>query len=283
LERSLVPLSKSVRNYDVDVLRAISKVKEIVLRRRYRGPAELGRPAGCGFELWVHTPDEKVCGYVDHAYRDEVGIVIRDYKSGYIVEPTDDGTSLVKEDFVVQLRLYAALYSMTFNQWPAKLELTPIQGESVIVPFDPAECMTLLNEAKALWDEINSAVLHTQEEHLSPANLASPSPETCRHCGYRPICSAYLHSDKSAPDAGWPSDVWGTIEKIQPLMNGQLAVVLQTGGKVIVIRGLSPNGRHPALRSAVPGQRLALFNLQKSFPVGGWHEGPYTTVYRCHG
>lgn len=36
------------------------------------------------------------------------------------------------------------------------------------------------------------------------------------------------------------------------------------------------------MTSIVPGQRLAFFDLQKSFPVSGWQEGPYTTVYQCH-
>ena len=48
-----------------------------------------------------------------------------------------------------------------------------------------------------------------------------------------------------------------------------------------VIRGISPGGRHPALANASPGQPLAIFNLQKSFPGGGLQEGLYTTIYQC--
>ena len=281
LEHSLVPLRKSVRNYSVDAFRAINKAREIALCREGRAVADVGSATGCGFELWVHTPDEKVCGYVDHAYYDGAGIVIRDYKSGYVFESTDAGGS-VKEAFAIQLRLYAALYSFTFAQWPNKLELMPTQGPSVVVPFDPAECMNLVKEAKSLLYEINATVLRTDEKHVSPAKLASPSAETCCHCAYRPSCSAYLHIEKQI-DAGWPVDVWGIIKKIQPLMNGQLAVILETLHGMEVIRGISPGGRHPALANASPGQRLAIFNLQKSFPGGGLQEGLYTTIYQCSG
>jgi len=57
LERSLVPLSKSVRNYAVDALRAINKAREIVLCGRPRVTPAFGGATGHGFELWVHTPD----------------------------------------------------------------------------------------------------------------------------------------------------------------------------------------------------------------------------------
>jgi hypothetical protein len=78
-------------------------------------------------------------------------------------------------------------------------------------------------------------------------------------------------------------DLWGIIKKIQPLINGQLAVTLETPHGMEVIRGISPGGRHPALANASPGQRLAIFNLQKSFPGGGLQEGLYTTIYQCAG
>ena len=279
LERSLVPLSKSVRNYAVDELRAINKAREIALCGWPRATAAVGGTTGCGFELWVHTPDKKVCGYIDHAYNDDDdGIVIRDYKSGYLFESADE--HVVKEAFAIQLRLYAALYSFTFGQWPTRLELTPTQGPSVVVPFDPAQCINLVNEAKNLLDEIKAIVLRINEKHLSAASLASPSPETCRHCSYRPNCNAYIRVEKNA-GAGWPLDVWGVVKNVKPLMNGQLAMILKTIKSTEAIRGISPEGRHPALATVTTGERLAFFNLQKSFPAGGLQEGLYTTIYRC--
>jgi len=222
-------------------------------------------------------PDEKICGYIDHAYEGEAGIVIRDYKSGYVFESTDE--HVVKEAFALQLRLYAALYSFTFAQWPTRLELIPTQGLSVVVPFDPAQCISLVNEAKSLLDDINAIVLRINEEHLSPATLASPSPQTCRQCAYRPNCSAYIHVEKTT-DAGWPLDVWGVVNNVKRLMNGQLAVILETSNGTEVIRGISPERGHPALANIATGERLAIFNLQKSFPDRGLKEALYTTIYR---
>jgi hypothetical protein len=281
LERSLVPLRKSVRNYEVVVLRAINKAREIALSRSPRtAPAPIGPAAGFGFELWVRTPDKKVCGYIDHVFSDETAIVIRDYKSGYLFESKDE--QVVKEAFVVQLRLYAALYSFTFGQWPTRLELTPMQGPGAVVPFDPEQCIGLVSEAKSLLDDANAIVLRVNEKGLSPATLASPSPETCIHCAYRPNCSAYLHVQKNA-DSDWPLDVWGILKNVQRLMNGQLAVILETSNGTEAIRGISSQERHPALASVATGDRLAIFNLQKSFPVGGLQEGLYTTIYRWPG
>jgi hypothetical protein len=278
LEHSLVPLSKSVRSYSVDALRAINKAREIALWRKGHAVGDVAVGAGYGFELWVHSPDEKVGGYIDHAYHDGAGIVIRDYKSGYVLEPTDGGGE-VKETFAVQLRLYAALYSVTFGKWPNKLELSPTQGPSVVVPFDPAECVNLVHEAKSLLDEINATVVRSNEKHVSPATLASPSAETCSHCVYRPSCTAYVNIEKQS-DAGWPADVRGIIKNIQPLMNGHLALILETPNGIEVIRGISSGERHPALASVSPGQPVAVFNLQKSFPGVALQEGLYTTIYR---
>ena len=282
LDRSLVPLSKSVRTYEVDVLRTVSRASEIAETRRERGPSQTRRAKGIGFELWVHTDDQKVSGYIDHAYVDEDGLVVRDYKSGYIVESGEDGTPILKEDYVIQLQLYAALYSVTFADWPSRLELAPLYGDSMVVPFEADACTRLLKDAKALLDETNANVVALREKGVLPAMLASPSAETCRHCAYRPACPAYAQLDTS-PDAGWPADISGVVEKVQPLMNGQVAVVLKTSKTVEVIRGLSRNERHPALTSAVPGDTLAVFNLQKSFPGTGWQEGPYTAMYRRSG
>jgi hypothetical protein len=276
LERSLVPLRKSVRNYDVDALRAMNKAREIALSELPRAAA-IRSATGYGFELWVRTPDEKVGGYIDHVYKDEAGIVIRDYKSGYVFESNSE--RVVKEGFALQLRLYAALYNFTFAQWPTRLELTPTQGPSIVVPFDPAQCISLVGEAKNLLDDINALVFHINEKHRSPAALASPSPETCYHCAYRPNCSAYIHVDKNT-DAAWPLDVCGIVKNLKPLMNGQLLVILETNNGTEAIRGISPEGRHPALAGVTTGERLAIFNLQKSFPDGGLKEGLYTTIYR---
>jgi len=122
-------------------------------------------------------------------------------------------------------------------------------------------------------------VFRMSEKHLSPAALASPSPETCYHCAYRPNCSAYIQVEKKA-DEGWPLDVYGTIKIVKTLMNGQLALILETSNGTESIRGISPKGRHPALAGITTGERLAIFNLQKSFPAGGLQEGLYTTIYR---
>lgn len=277
LERSLVPLRKSVRNYDVDAFRAIGKAMEIATAQRSRPAAVVEHAKGLGFELWVHTPDQKVGGFIDHAYKDDVGIVIRDYKSGYIFE--SDAEHAVKEAFALQLRFYAALYSFTFARWPARLELTPTQGPSAIVPFDRAQCVNLTHLAENLLDEINAIVFRTIEKHLSPMTLASPSAETCYDCAYRPNCTAYNQVERKA-DARWPLDVFGTVKVVKPLMNGQLVVILETSNGTEAIRGISPTGRHPALMSINTGDGLAIFNLQKSFPDGGLQEGLYTTIYR---
>jgi hypothetical protein len=278
LERPLVPLSKSVRSYAVDALRAVKKAQEILSSGRERFGLEARGRAGIGFELWVHTVDGKVGGFIDHAYFDRNGIVIRDYKSGYVFEASDEQL-LVKVNFVVQLRMYAALYHSTFAQWPTRLELTPTQGSSVAIPYEPNQCTELVNAAGDILRKTNADVLRILGTGTGLEELASPSPETCRQCAYRPNCSAYMNVTKES-GAGWPLDLWGCLKGITALLNGRFAVSLETSSGTEVIRGISADGRHPALVDVSNGNRLAIFNLQKGFPGGGLTEGLYTTIYR---
>src|SRR5690606_15664843 len=112
-----------------------------------------------GFERWVQTRDGMIGGKVDHVLHTKDGVVLRDYKTGLILEGNSpDGHKLVKESYQVQLKLYAALYHATHGVWPIALEVIPIVGTPQIVPFQSAECEHLLSEAHALMEDVNRLI-----------------------------------------------------------------------------------------------------------------------------
>lgn len=277
LERPLAPLRQSIRDFNVQSLRALKKAHEISIAATPHVPSGRGDKQ-YGFELWVQSTDGRVCGYIDHVYKDRAGLVIRDYKSGYVFESSSDGAPTLKDAFAIQLKMYAGLYNLTYSQWPSKLEITPIQGATVVVEVHRDECLDLVAEAAELLRDTNAALLRVQTGKAKLAELASPSASVCRYCSYRPHCAAYIEASADQSE-DWPLDLFGSLTKIQPLENGRLALLLETRSGTESIRGIAPENRHPALHKIKPGDRIAILNLQKAFPSGSLQEGPYTTIY----
>ena len=54
--------------------------------------------------------------------------------------------------------LYAALYRLTFGVWPDRLEVFPLQGTAVVVPYDAEEADGLLADAVAFLRDANRRI-----------------------------------------------------------------------------------------------------------------------------
>jgi hypothetical protein len=279
LDRSLVPLSLTVANAEVHKLRALDRARKMAAELPLKREGSAGSK-GLGFEVWLQSPDGSVGGFIDCALRDE-GLVIRDYKSGAIYEKDDGSEPKIRDEYVIQIQMYAALYNDTFGVWPERLEIVPIRGDEARVPVDKLRCGQLVDDARLLLSEVNAAVAalhHTGA--LGPSSLANPSIETCTPCGFRPQCSAYLAANPDLAER-WPLDIVGTTTKIQSLGNGSVMLALTDGRGIIhSVRGLAPGQRHPALNAIEPGSHIGVFNLQRKYPAKDLTESPYTTVYR---
>jgi RecB family exonuclease len=288
LERQFVPVRSAVPDLEVRRLRAQERALAIA---QAAGVARRAAPekAVTGFERWVESPDGTVGGYIDHVMATPEGPVLRDYKSGSVRDVTPGGPAGLREGFVAQLRLYAALYAAAAGVWPARLELVPLQGETVAVPFDPAECEALLADAVAVLGWINAIIAApTGSAQEAEARLATPSVGACRHCPFRPACAAYRLARTGAPEDGtWPEDAWGELREVRRLGNGKLLLTLGSGsegGDSRQVRGISPDvDRHPALEHLREGEQIALFNL-KGAPAGGTRsESLWTVIYKVPG
>jgi hypothetical protein len=221
-----------------------------------------------------------VGGVIDYAFYDD-GIVIRDYKSGLIFESASEvADGSVKRAFVTQLEMYAALYNTTFGTWPIRLEVVPIVGPTVTLPVDQVACSRLVEDAGLLLNNVNEAIRKIDPARPgSVIDLASPSADACRSCLFRPQCPAYAAANPQCLD-GWPLDIWATVRQVQKLGNGSVAVLFEDSGSGIqTVKGLTPGDRNPALSRVTAGSKIAIFNLQRSFPARDLREGPYTTMY----
>jgi hypothetical protein len=279
LERGLVPLRRSVSDFAVHQIRTLARAREVAAS--LSAPKTVaGSQPGTGCELWVESRSGLVAGAIDYAFYDD-GVVVRDYKSGCIYDiPTISGSIELKRDYVVQMEMYAALYNATFRVWPKRLEIMPASGAPVVVRVDEAVCETRVRAGEALLEAVNESIDHVLGRAPDDfSSLATPSPDSCSACSFRPHCSAYTKS-KPDSDQGWPVDLSAVVTKVQQLGNGSLALlVTDSSGALHSIKGLTPGERHPALSIVQAGAQVSVFNLVRAYPAKDLREGPYTTIY----
>jgi hypothetical protein len=281
LERNLLPLRQMVPDFEVRRLRAFARAAQIadgVLGRLEPGIA----PRETGNELWVSTEDGLVGGYIDCAAETPQGIVLRDYKTGVIHD--GDGSGALRPSYQLQLRLYAALYHARFGRWPVRLEIIPLRGEAIAVPFSSVDCTMALADAVTLLQRVNARVEQVQDASLEDGlmDLASPHPAHCRYCAYRPVCPAYRNRRSVPVEERWPSDVLGKFQDSLALGNGRLSLSVREHGRQDVsrIRGINPDpDRHPALFFLDAGVELVVCGLRSGSSPDAFTETASTTIY----
>jgi len=282
LERALVPLRASVRGYDIRRIRAEDRAARVAAEAMSRPHTAGGTGGGTSVEVWVRTRDGRVGGSIDRVRETAEGPVLLDYKSGAILEQGREAT--VKKSYQAQLILYAALYAQTFGHWPVRLEIVPLEGPSVEIPYTPDEGQTFLAEAVAVLERADAAIAHAIAASARPHAeqwLANPHPTACGTCPYRPVCRAYHGARANRVGSEWPVDVWGRVAAIRPLGNGRVGLDLESDGGVPArVRALTPGDRHPALAFLQPGDRTALYNLDGRHAPHALSETPLTVLYR---
>jgi hypothetical protein len=281
IEDVLSPLQTSAPMYEVLKIRACVRAEEIssVARKRSSGTGAL---PGTGFELWVESQDKSVGGWIDSVRRVADRIVLSDFKSGDVLEqPRGLLRKQLKESHSIQLKLYAALYFQTYSVWPGTIQIVPLTGATLNVPFTRNECSQLLDGAsltlKSLNDRISSKLTSVHEA------LATPSPQNCRFCSYRPACTEYRRARKhSGQSIGWPMDAFGQVWDINVLRDGRLNLrVTGEGGGKYTFRALSSRPeRNPALQMIQRGDQVGIFNARREGNGAEFSEGKQTVLYK---
>ena len=280
IEKHLVPLEKSVRNYEVKKQQCLLMVRKMAPTTPHPSAIADSRKRAA-HEVWLQTPDGKVGGYADAIMSTGADDVIIDYKTGAIVESGHEASgSEVRYDYQIQVKLYAALYNSMCGKWPASIELAGLDGVYRAIPFRQEECSGLLDEARELINRINSVISSERESYaIVLRHLASPSPEVCRFCLYRPCCPAYWEKRETEPEGEWPYDAKGKLKEIKKLGNGLMLIKLIPDlqkSNIITVRGLHPD-RHPALNKTP--DEVSVFSMIPGKVPGSYGEGHLTTIY----
>ena len=280
-ERHLVPLANSVPNLAVRRIQAIQRAHEIASACQPRQQhIRISEPVlRYGREIPVQSSDGLIKGRIDAAFPGQDGIVIRDYKSGEVTESAGECDHQLKDTYQVQLKMYAALYTESFGEWPKILEVMPLSGLAIRVAFKKEDCLNLLAEAKATLQELNSKIASNLNPEL-PVLLANPNPEVCTFCQYRPACEVYRSTTSGPGIDDWPMDIIGNLVDIKQLGNSKMILHVTTSSGVVGIPGLSPGDRHPTLRDLQQGDTVGVFNIRRAHPTAPYSESLLTTVYK---
>lgn len=279
--RQFVPLKDNVRGFEVTRLRTMDRVVE--LTDEYggvRGTAEKceGVPK-YGHEVPVESHHGFVRGRIDAIVPSEAGPILRDYKSGYILERESEEDE-IRHDYVVQLQVYAALYYRSVGEWPVRLELAPLTGSPVEVEFRQVECERALEDGVKSVREINTLISELRHEPRElERRLAQPKAGTCRFCRYRPACVPYRETvNRSESREEWPCDSWGVVSEVRTLGDGRILLSFESGDQVRSLNA-SPE-RHPALARLGVGDGAGVFGAKRTKSQSSCREGPYTTIYQ---
>ena len=261
LDRPFTPLHTRVRHYEetrVAAVRLAVSVAEVAA-----GRPSGGGPGGLPPEAWLTSADGAVSGRIDVALRTPEGVVIRDYKTGGVLDETEDGGQDVKAAYQLQLKLYAALHADARGVWPIALELVTLSGVTTPVPFSQAECVTLLDEARRQAADLWRRVGEVRAGREGITSLATPG-EACGRCRYRPVCPAYRPWCESQPPAdSWTRDVWGTVRGVGTTRRSLAVIELDTPRGPVRLIDLEPTPhRNPALAYLSSGALAAVFDAR---------------------
>lgn len=284
LESRFVPLKEHIPKFEVLRIRALARADDLSAELHgSKASAAEGAGAPYGFELPVESADGLIAGQIDRALPTPGGVVLQDYKSGAIFSAGPGAEHEVKPEYALQLRLYAALYKEKIGKWPSNLQLVPLSGEPHDVSFSPDECLRLLDEARAIIGEANEDIARCGgDSDALESLLASPSPSACRFCPYRPACRRYMSHDLPADDPGWPADVWGTLEDLTRLGNGNfmLSVKIQDGSVVFVRDIADPALEDADLSREDRGVAVGVFNAKRTGSPRAFEARPLTSIVK---
>ena len=267
-DRHLVPLRKHAYRYEVKKRLTFAVAGQIVERRCRRTPVS-SEDRKTESEVWLETEDGRLGGFVDLIVHRMNGTEIVDYKTGPVTEPQGEGDQ-VKVAYELQLSFYAVIYHEIRGEWPMRLTLKSLDGKAYNVPLDKGRCFQLAEDARKRQDRISEMI----GKGIDQEHFATPAPDACCFCAYRPACRKYWRVRSFEP--GWPLDVSGDLLEISLLGNGSLRTVIDSEQGVVAVRGLSPE-RFGFLEKDV--KRVMLCNLGRDSSEGFCVQTPLTFGY----
>lgn len=217
-EASVLPLSRSCEDFEVNAL-LIVKASVFIGSRSRRAGSELRVRT----ESHIVSQDGQIAGRLDKIRSVDGRNIITDFKTG----SSTDATGNLREEILLQLKLYAYLAHEASGEWPI-IEIQPQMGDPIPVPYDPGEIDALAGAVKERLQVVNEQISDVLAGITDESQLASPSPSACRFCPFRVSCAAYWKARSSWAHRTKPPDIDGRLVNIRPQGGEILLLEIET-------------------------------------------------------
>lgn len=215
-------------------------------------PVEPKDAFGEGPEPWWQAVPLRLRGQPDEAHATSTSeLWITDLKTGLVFTPEGE----FRPEIVAQLELYALMAEYLVHGTRVRLFVQHSSHDEL--RWDD-ETRNAISERLSKVSECFPV-----DSMVDAALIANPGVH-CRHCKFRPACSAYLQRAPSwwRNDPGnprpLPYDVWGRVARID--VGERVAVeILDAAGRTVQVEGLQTAHGWDGI---APGSMLYLFNLE---------------------
>jgi RecB family exonuclease len=132
--------------------------------------------------------------------------VIEDYKTGAIADPE---TGEVKDDYRIQMQLYAVIEHERDGVWPAQAVLIPVKGAALTIGIEPSTALGTAEAALAALDDYENAP-------AAPGiwRLAAPSSRLCGRCPFSVHCGPFWDACEEAWQAEGVRAAAGAVTEV---------------------------------------------------------------------
>lgn len=222
-------------------------------------------------EKWFESKDKCIGGKIDLIIEKGEKTEIIDFKTGAVYqEHLDDfGESFMdlKEEYKVQLKLYAELYYENSGRFPTQLSISDLFKQKHDIEFTEDDCLSIYYDAKSALTEIN----HNIEKKKF---RACTSFRNCSFCLYRPACKFYSIDTNKASNT---NDIRGKIISTKKYPNGNINVDLESDGTYITISGF-PDIYYDSFQNS-NNKVICIYNLRKTSTPQIYSYNKTTIIY----
>jgi PD-(D/E)XK nuclease superfamily len=250
-----VPLKENARDFGLKKIQVRNRLQSV--HDVYNTSTDTSSKVA---EKKIISKDGLLGGQLDCIIWQNGQAVIRDYKTGEITTFEEDKeTAKIKEEYELQMKLYACLFHDQYGFFPIKLVLEDLNGVEHQVHFNASECSQLMDEVRSTIYEVNEKINNRELE-----SLAKPG-EHCSHCQNRPACKKYLMSleTTSFTQKNGKFDLVGTLTGCDGNLNGY-TLTLERGCVTYTIACF--NFFNLSDISTMINQNVAIFNLRTIGP-----------------
>lgn len=258
-----VPLKNNIKDFGL---------KKAHVRSGLRTNSKTFKPEKISFdsEKWLSSKDGTIGGKLDLVIRNEDDVEIVDFKTGSVIETNNierNEAAGVKQEYQVQLKLYAQLFFEEYGVYPNRISLQTLEKNKYRIPFTPEECRFIYTEAKEILNKTN--------ESVETGNfIANPSAQNCRNCSSRPLCSFYQAYLSTSQDT---NDIVGTVERVEQAANGNVSIWLKGPERLFHITHLGQEFYHHLYTRI--GKPISVYNLWKEKQLPKYRAINATTIY----